>query len=120
MSNNLPHTISGSTSSAPIPFTRAARLERSTRHTADGITASGYLDLIRTDIATAKGAAKVRGALAVESAGIAGLADFGDAVTSRLDGASGLAHKLVAEALTGTSRRIMNIVDAEIRNIAEQ
>ncbi|EKT80487.1 hypothetical protein WSS_A21973 [Rhodococcus opacus M213] len=120
MTTNLPQSTSGGGSSTPMPFTRTGRLERNTRHAADEIAAAGYLDLFRTQVATQKGAEKVSGALIVEGAGLAGLADLGDAVDARLEGASALARRLVSEALPGSTRRIMNIVDAEIRNIAQQ
>lgn len=107
MTTNLPRRYdTGAPPAAPSAFTTAGRIERRTQRDVQQMTAQHFKDLIATQQDTERKAAEVQGAIYVEAALHNGLADFGDAVTNRLNGASALSEQLVAESLAGSLARI--------------
>lgn len=112
MTNNLPRRYdTGAPPAAPSIFTTSGRIERRTKREVEQMTAEHYKDLVAVQQDTDVKRARVKGAILVEAELHAGLADFGDAVTNRLNGASALSHQLVAESLAGSVSRITRQAD---------
>jgi hypothetical protein len=108
MTENLPRRYeTGALSGRPSRFTKSGQLERRTQQVAERKSAQHYLNLLEQAHDTAEQAARIEGAVYVEGVLVSGLADLGDAVTSRLSNASPLSHQLVAEAMPGSVDRIM-------------
>lgn len=107
MTTNLPRRYdTGALAPAPSVLSSAGRIERRTRRDVHEMTAQHYKNLIDTRQKADEKAAELEGAIYVEGVLHAGLADFGDAVTNRLNGASDLSRTLVSESLAGSVARI--------------